>query len=85
MRDAVPVRGAHRVRDRNRDLKKAFQPEIFRFNEVGESLPLDELHGNEVDAFRFLDRENGHDVGMVQRREGLGLSPETLPTFLALG
>ena len=79
MRDAVPVRGAHRVRDRNRDLKKAFQPEIFRFNEVGESLPLDELHGNEVDPVRFFDGVDGDDVRVIERRDRFGFTLESLP------
>jgi hypothetical protein len=41
-----------------------------------EGLSVDELHGEEVDAARFLDRVDGDDAGMVERGEGLRLALE---------
>ena len=43
-----------------------------------EGLALDELHGEEVDAVRLLDRVDGDDAGVVEGGEGLGLALEAL-------
>ncbi len=41
-----------------------------------EGLALDELHGEEVDPVRLLDRVDGDDPGVVERGEGLRLALE---------
>ena len=50
-------------------------------NDLGQRSPLDELHGVEVHAAVGADREDRHDVAMVQigRRLRLGLKPQEVP------
>jgi len=45
-------------------------------NEAVQCLPLHELHCQEVDAVGLFDREDGDDVRVVERGEGLGLALE---------
>ena len=44
---------------------------------VVERSPLDELHRHERHAVLFFDREDGDDVGMVERGHGAGFTPES--------
>jgi len=46
---------------------------------------LDELHGQEVDAFRLFDRVDGHDAGVVEGGERFCLTPESLEPLRARG
>ncbi len=47
-------------------------------DQLGEVLALDELHGVVVDAAFAADGVDGHNIGVVQRRGGLGLVLESL-------
>jgi len=53
-----------------------------RWKRVGQT--LNELHGQEVDAARFLDGVDAHDARVVERSERLRLAPETLDALTAL-
>ena len=46
-----------------------------------EGFALDELHDQELDAFVLSDIMQRADVGMIQRRGGMGLALESLAAF----
>ena len=54
-------------------------------NERVERLALDQLHREEVDAVRFLDRVDGDDARVIEGGERLGLAPEALQPLRARG
>ncbi len=78
MDDALFVRGRQRIGDGrgNREHVGGRHPAL---GDRGiERLSLDQLHGQEVDAGRLFDREDGDDVRVVDGGEGLGLAPEAV-------
>ena len=59
------------------------QAQALAGNAGVKGLPSHVLHYQEVEAVLLADIVNGDDVGMIQRRGGLGLLNETfLPAFL---
>jgi hypothetical protein len=48
-------------------------------------LPLDQLHGQEVEALGLLDREDCDEVGVVERGQGFGFALEPLQAFRLRG
>jgi hypothetical protein len=57
----------------------------LRLREFGQSLPVDELRGDEVRAVGLADLVNGDDVRMIQRRRRLGLANETVHSVSVVG
>ena len=49
------------------------------------AVPLDELHGQEVQTRALLDRMNGDDVRMVERRDDACLAFEALAPLRIVG
>ena len=76
MGDAPLVCRANCVGQRNRDVQQLFERHALRRDELGQRLPLDQLHRQEQDAVLLLDRIDRDDVGMVQRGDGTGLALE---------
>ena len=74
--DALVVRGGQCVGDRERDRHQAFTGQTAVGNQSIERLTLDQLHREEVDAVRFLDRIDRDDVRMVEGGDGAGLALE---------
>ena len=74
--DVFPMRRRKRVGQRNRDVEEARQRESATRNHLVERAPLDELHRHERNSIVFLDGEDGDDVRVVQRSDGLGLPSE---------
>src|SRR5262249_5037316 len=68
--------GAGRLLARFLPLRAGELPQAL--DHLGQALPLDELHGVEVDAPLTADVKNRHDVRMVQLRGRPGLVFETL-------
>ena len=93
MHDALVVRGGQGVRDRRRDLEQPIERQSTGGNHVIERLPLDQLHRQKVDALLtwtrgFFDREDGDDVGVIERGERLRLASkavEPLPIACDVG
>ena len=52
--------------------------ERLRSLELGQRLPVDELGGDEMRAFRFADLVNRDDVRMIQRRRRPGFPDESV-------
>ena len=50
------------------------------FDPLGETVALDQLHGDEAHTIRFLEAEDGGDVRVVQRGEQLGFTLEPSQT-----
>ena len=78
MDDALLVGGGEGVGERGGDLEDLGSGEPALGDDAVEGLALDELHGEEVDAVRLLDRVDGDDPGVVEGGEGLGLALEAL-------
>ena len=43
-------------------------------NQAIKWLPIDQLHGEKVDAVGFFDRKDGHDIRVIQRGYGAGFA-----------
>ncbi len=85
MDDALLVRGGKRLghgpADRGNPLRR--QPP-FRDRPV-QRLPLDQLHGQEVDAVGFVDGMDRDDVRVVEGGDGAGLALETGEALRVVG
>ena len=66
--------------DLNRHVDRVVERELVGHRGT-EGAPLDEFHGQEADAVVFVQPVNRGDVGMVERREHLGLALETGQPF----
>ena len=74
--DVLPMRRRQRAGQRNRNVEKAHLRQSAVRNYLVERGPLDELHRYERNGIVFLDGEDGDDVRVVQRSDGLGLASE---------
>jgi hypothetical protein len=54
-------------------------------DDVGERLPLDELHHERLPAARILEAVDLGDVGVIQRREDVGFALEPRQPFGIVG
>src|SRR6185436_1854575 len=68
MDDVSRMRGGQGVCNLDGDQKRALQLERMAVDELPDVSTFDVLHGDEVEAFRFVKVEDGADVGMVERR-----------------
>ena len=80
MDDVFPVRRRKRVGQRNRDVEEPRQREPAVRNPLVERAPLDELHRHERNIILFLDGEDGDDMWVVERGDGLGFPSESRQT-----
>ncbi len=78
MRDALPVRLVERVRDLDGDLERLIERERPLFQPLGQCLPVEVLHDQEVDPVLAADVMEGANVGVVQAGDGLRLALEPL-------
>ena len=78
MDDALGVCGRERVGQRVGDVEHPLDRQAALGNGDVERLALDELHGEEVDALGFFDREDRDDARMIERGQGLRLAAESL-------
>ena len=78
VQDALAVRRAHGVGECDREREEALHREAARGDLLAERLALDELHRQEAQAVRFLDRVQHHDAGMAERGDRLRLALEAL-------
>ena len=76
MNDPLLVRGLERVRDLPGHGERFFCRNRPRRDPLRERLALDELENERLDVARFLETVDRRNVGMVQRREDLGLPLE---------
>jgi hypothetical protein len=76
--DSLGVRGLERVRDLDPDVEERGDLEGAPADALGESLALEELHGDERAPVVLVDRVDGADPGVVELGSGLGLPLETL-------
>ena len=53
-------------------------------DQVPKRLPFQQLHGDEGLAFELIYLVNRADVGVVERRRGLGFAPEALQGLMSL-
>ena len=83
--DALVVSRGERLGERGGDLEDPVHREPALGDQPVERLTLDELHRQEVDAVRFLDRVHTDDAGMVESGERLRLAPEALEPLRARG
>ncbi len=74
--DPLGMGAGDRVGDGDGQFKDAPKRKARCRQQLVEGFPLDQLHGQKVDAVRFVDRVQGDDVGMVQPGDGLGLARE---------
>ena len=56
--------------------EKALHRKTLVRNQVGESPAVDQLHGDEMGAIGLFHGVQGHDVGVVERRDGQRLALE---------
>ena len=79
--DPGAVRAGHGVGQWRRDFEQPAQRETVLRQQLGHGPARDQLHGDEVHRAsrggRLFRRVQGHDVGMVQRRDGPRLAFET--------
>ncbi len=78
MHDPLPVRLIQRIRDLDGDLERLIERQRALFQPLGQRLPFEILHDEEVDAVLAANVEDRADVGVRQRRDRLGLALEPL-------
>jgi hypothetical protein len=78
---AAFVRGDQRVGERDRHVEHLGERQAAGAHEAREVAALDQLHGEEARAARFLDRVQNHDVGMIEAGHRLGLALESREPF----
>ena len=76
MGDALLVGGSDGIGQSDGDVQEVIKRKAFLGDALAERLPLDELHGEEVEAVGFLYGVDGDDVGMVEGRHRLGFPLE---------
>ena len=85
MDDAAGVGGSEGVGERNPHAQELGSGESRWGRHLAESPALDELHGEEAPAGVFLDRVDGHDAGMIERRDRARLALEASETLAVRG
>ena len=76
MHDPLLVRGLERLGDLHRDGERRFERQGSARDPLGQRLPFDELHHQEVTAAGLLQPVERGDVGMIERGERLGFALE---------
>ncbi len=74
--DAALMGGAHRICDGDGEVQEPPGLETLIRDHLRQGRALDVFHGEKRDAVRFLDRVDRDDVGVVERRNSLGLAAE---------
>src|SRR6266436_8669227 len=70
--------------ERTGNLDNAFDREAVRGDQAIEWLPLDQFHGEKVDAVAFFHGVHRHDVGMIESGYGASLAMEPNEAFRIL-
>ena len=83
--DAAVVGGGDSVGESDAVAEEVVEQQAAGRDQVREGLAVDELHGEEVGAVRFLDRVEDDDIGVVERRDGAGLALEAGEAFGVAG
>ena len=78
MHDPLPVRLVQRIRNVDGDSQRLIQRQRALLQPLGQRLPVEILHDQEVDPVLVADVMEGADVRVVQRRDGFGFSLESL-------
>ena len=81
MHDTFLVRGGESIRKRRTNVEYAVQWQSMLRDDRLERLSLNKFHRQEMDAFRFLDGVNRHDVWVVQSCNGSRFSLEARQKF----
>src|SRR5260370_32254057 len=68
--DSLRVRRLERIRELNADIEQARDVERGAENPLRERLPFQQFHGDEVLPLELIDRVDGADRRMVERRRG---------------
>ncbi len=71
MNDALVVGRREGIRHGHPDIDDPLDGHTALRNAAIERLTVHELHGEELDAVDLLDGEDGHDIGVIERGEGL--------------
>ena len=82
MNDSSGVRLRQCVGERHGVLQRLRNRQPLRADHAIQCLAVDELHDDVVHTAGLADIVDGNDVGMVQRRGGLGLPHEPASAFL---
>ena len=85
MDDALVVRGRERFSEPGGDLEHPLDRQPALGDQLVERLPLDKLHGQEVDAVRFLDGVHADDAGVIQRGQRFCLTLKPLEPLRVRG
>ena len=85
MRDAALVRGADRVRERNRQRQQPVQRQAALGDDISQRSPVDQFQRQEGDAVDLLNRVDRDDVGMIELGGGARLALEALPAVGVAG
>ena len=74
--DAFVMRRCERIRQRRADRERPIDGQAIMWNELGQRLPVDELHRRKVNAVDLVDGVDRDDMRMIQRRYGARLALE---------
>ena len=85
MHDALFMRGVEAVGKTLGDIEKLRNRHASIRNDPVERLTLHELHREEVNALRFVDRVDCYDMRMIQRRDCAGFPLEALEPLRVRG
>ena len=85
MHDALCVGSFEAVSNLNADVQEFGYFDGLPANAVLESLPLEQLHGDERTAFELPNIVNGADVGMIERGCSTRFATESLDGLGVLG
>ena len=81
MNDPLFMRGFERLRDLLRDRQRLVDRDRPARNALRQVLALDEFHHQRTDTVGFFETVDVRDIGMIQRREGLGFAREPREPF----
>ena len=81
MHDPFVVRRGERLGKSVGDLDDLLDGKAARGNAVFQRLPLDQFHGQKMDAVGFLDRVERDDVRVVEGGDGAGFALEARQAF----
>src|SRR5579863_5219178 len=79
------MRGVERVGDLDAQIEHRLNLHRLAGDAVPEGLALQQFHGDESSAIGLVNFVNGADVGVVQRRRGLGFALETAESLRVVG
>ena len=85
MGDPGAVGAGDRIGQRDGDLQQARERQPLAGQQLRQSLSLDQLHRDEVNALGLFHRVQRHDVGVVQSGNGAGFPLETGPPVRIFG